>query len=151
MKTLPLIIGMFALTGCWGNDSVNNEVICQPKKIHHNTPLICGNYDSVDVSLGVMRDGVGSMSTADLELAFDPANETANKATLEKAIAGGKLVKLTYNDRRFSWCQETPQVLTVEVVETKREHEDDSTLEKQKQKEDLQKKIDELNKQLNGN
>jgi hypothetical protein len=139
------IAGLMLLTGCWGYSSVDNDGVCQPKKIHHNTPLICGDYDSVDVSLGVMRDGVGSMSTHDMTLSFGPNKEALEKK-LEGAIAAGKLVNLKYNDRRFSWCQETEQVTDVEVIETTREVTEDA----EQKKRDIQKQIEVLQGKLQG-
>ncbi len=131
------------LTGCWGNSSVDNDGVCQPKKIHHNTPLICGNYDSVDVSLGVVRNGVGSMSTHDMTLVI-PDGETKRK--LEQAIAAGKLVNLHYNERRFSWCQELAVVTAVDILETTSEVTEDA----EQKKRDIQKQIDALQKKLEG-
>lgn len=112
-----VILLSVACTGCWGYSSLDNEAVCQPKKLHHNTPLICADYDTIDVSMGVMRNGVGSMSTEDIEMAFDPRNQAANEELLKQAIDKGKLVRLRYNDRRFSWCQEMKQVTSVSIVE----------------------------------
>lgn len=131
------------LMGC-GYSSVGNNAVCQPKKIHHNTPLICGNYDSVDISLGVMRNGVGSMSTHDMTLAFDPNDEQTNEKKLVAAIKDGKLVNLTYSERRFSWCQEEEQVVSVEVIETTQELNED----KESRKREIQQKIEQLNQEL---
>ena len=54
-----------SLSGCFGYASKDNELLGQPKKLHNNTPIVCTDYTSVDVSLGVMVNGVGSMSTDD--------------------------------------------------------------------------------------
>lgn len=138
-----IFIAVIFVAGC-GYTSVGNDGVCQPKKIHHNTPLICGNYDTVDISLGVMRDGVGSMSTHDMTLSFDPRNQRENEAKLEQAIKAGKLVKLSYNDRRFSICQETEQVTDVEIIETSHEVVEDA----EQHKRDVQKQIEALVRQL---
>lgn len=58
--TLPLALG-----GCLGHTSRDNEAVGQVKRVHNNTPLLCPDYKDVDISLGVMRNGVGSMSTQD--------------------------------------------------------------------------------------
>ncbi len=146
MRTRLVAVSVALLTcGCWGYASVDNDGVCQPKKIHHNTPLICGDYDSVDVSLGVMRDGVGSMSTHDMTLSFGP-NKDELERKLEAAIAAGKLVNLKYNDRRFSWCQETEQVTGVEVIETTHEVAEDV----EQKKRDVQKQIEALQHKLEG-
>ena len=107
---------LLSLAGC-GYSSRGNEAIGQPKKISHDTPIFCSDYDSVDISLGVMRNGVGSMSTQDMWFAFAPHDDQKNEDTLLKAIKDGKLVKFTYDYRRLSICQEAPQVTSVEIVE----------------------------------
>ena len=101
------------LGGC-GYSSTDNELIAQPKKVFHQTPIICPNRNDVDLSLGVMRGGVGSMSTQDMMLTV---NDPKNVALLEKAIADGKLVKIHYNEFRFQWCQEESDLTSVEIVD----------------------------------
>ena len=114
MRTLTILC-LTLLCGC-GYTSRGNEAIGQPKKISHDTPIFCSDYDSVDISLGVMRGGVGSMSTQDMWLAFAPHNDQKNEDLLVKAIHDGKLVKFTYDYRRLSICQEAPQITGVEIV-----------------------------------
>ncbi len=114
MKKIGLIIACLAIVGC-GYTSVNNELICQPKKLHNETPMICGDYVDVDVSLGAMVNGVGSMSTQDMWLVVPSADD---RKSLQAAIDQGKLVKLTYNERRLQICQNADEVVTsVTVVE----------------------------------
>jgi len=132
---------LLSLTAC-GYSSTGNEGVCQPKKMHHNTPIVCSDYDTIDVSMGVMRNGVGSMSTQDMTLAFSPATQADSETKLKQAIDGGKLVKMTYSDRRFSFCQETEQIETVEIIETTAETNED----KEQHKKDLQQ-LDKLNKE----
>lgn len=113
MKKVFLFSILVAMCGC-GYSSVDNELIAQPKKIFHQTPLICPNRNDVDVSLGVMRDGVGSMSTHDIYLTVPNQKDLQ---TLETAINDGKLVKIHYNDYRFTWCQQSETVTSVEIVD----------------------------------
>lgn len=134
----------YLLMGCWGYASVDNAGVCQPKKLHHVTPLICGDYDEVDISLGVMRDGVGSMSTHDMTLSFDPSTQADSEAKLKEAIQAGKLVNLSYNQLRFSWCRDEEQVTKVEIIETSHEVTEDAA----QRKIQLQKQIDDLTKKL---
>ena len=128
------LLAAFCLIGC-GYSSVDNELIGQPKKIFHQTPLICPNRSDVDISLGVMRDGVGSMSSQDMFLTVNNPNDLK---TLESAIADGKLVKIKYNDYRFTWCQLSENVTSVTVVEGS----------PQSEKDKKKHEIDELNKKL---
>lgn len=105
---------VFTMTGGCGYSSTDNELIAQPKKVFHQTPIVCPNRNDVDVSLGVMRGGVGSMSVADMMLTV---NNPKDVATLEKAIADGKLVKIRYNEFRLALCQEDNDLTSVEIVD----------------------------------
>lgn len=109
MKKLLLIM---MLCAC-GYSSKSSELSGQPKNIEHNTPLICMNYDSVDISLGVMRNGVGSMSTQDVYLYVPSQNDID---TLNQAIKDGKLVKITYDEARITFCVPEKVVRKIEVL-----------------------------------
>jgi hypothetical protein len=110
---MKYILVVLALTGC-GYSSVNNEVIGQVKKVVKNTPLICDDYVDVDLSLGIMRNGVGSMSTQDMWLYVPDAK---NVTTLQKAVETGSLVKVTFGQKRWYWCvDEGARVTDVELV-----------------------------------
>jgi hypothetical protein len=100
------------LTGC-GYSSMQNETIGQVKKVVKNTPLICPDYVDADVSLGVMRNGVGSMSTEDLW--FYVPDEQARQ-TLAQAAQTGALVKITYDVKRVTFCVSDHFVSKVELV-----------------------------------
>lgn len=117
INRIALFVIAASMTGCFGYTSRDNEAIGQPKKIHHNTPLTCFDYDTIDISLGVIRNGIGSMSVQDITLAFAPNNDQANENTLSKAIQLGKLVKFTYDEQRVTFCQPKGQIKTVETVE----------------------------------
>lgn len=138
MKKLFLFSFLVAICGC-GYSSVDNELICQPKKIFHQTPIVCPNRNDVDISMGVMRDGVGSMSSHDIYLTVPNPKDLQ---TLETAIADGKLVKIHYNDYRFTWCQHTETVTSVEIVDgvVKTEQE-----KRQQEIDALTKKLEQLN------
>lgn len=111
MKKLFVVIMLIA--GC-GYSARNNEMMGQVKKVHHNTPIICRDYDSADVSLGVMRNGVGSMSTQDVEITIQ-SNEQLQ--LLQQATKSGKLVKITYDERRLTLCRPEIKVISVEEIE----------------------------------
>jgi len=94
------IVGLMAACG---TSSSGNEVVGQVKKVVNKTPFICPNYTEVDVSLGVVRNGIGSMSHEDLVLALDnSAKNSIDK--LKRAAEDGSVVKLTYNVERVSPC-----------------------------------------------
>lgn len=112
MKKLVLLTLTSMLAGC-GYSSKDNEMIGQVKKVAHATPLICGDYDAADISLGVMRNGVGSMSHED---AWVLVQDKRDVETLKTAADTGQIVKLTYDDRRVAFCVPDYWVTKVEVV-----------------------------------
>ncbi len=108
-----LVAMLGCMTGC-GYRARNNEVIGQVKKIVHNTPLICPEYDDVDVSLGVMRNGVGSMSTQDQYFAVNDKNLLEK---FVKAAETGQLVRIKYDSKRLYFCHDENSIVTdVEIV-----------------------------------
>ena len=100
MKKLALLtIALSALTSCYS--SAGNESIGQVKKLQKMTPIICPDYTEVHVSLGVMRNGVGSMSHEDIYLAVDN-EDRADLEVLDRATNTGDLIRFTYDIRRVS-------------------------------------------------
>lgn len=112
-KLLLATVLTLSLSGCFGDTSINNELTGQVKRVHTNTPLICSNFNDVDVSLGIMRNGIGSMSTND-EWLYVP-NEVDFKL-LSDAAANGTIVKITYDEARATFCVENYKVTHVELV-----------------------------------
>lgn len=113
-RSIGLAIAALTLTGCLGFSSKDNEVIGQVKRVKHLTPIVCMDWDMADISLGVMRNGVGSMSTQDISL------WVPNKADfdlLAQASKTGQLVKITYDNARFRWCVDTEMVTKVTLVQ----------------------------------
>jgi hypothetical protein len=100
MNKIILLASIFGLTAC-GLESTQNELIGQVKKVKNQTPLLCDARMDVDVSLGVMRNGIGSMSVQDIWLTA--LNET-DKITLKKAGESGEMVKITYDVKRLAIC-----------------------------------------------
>lgn len=105
---------ILTFTGCSGYDSQGNVVPGQVKKVEHLTPVFCGDYDIVDLSLGVMRNGNGSMSHEDLILYVpDPEMVTTFK---EVSLRSG-LVQVTYNTKRASLCHPRETVTSVLLLQ----------------------------------
>jgi hypothetical protein len=73
----------------------------QVKKVEQVTPLLCPRREDVDVSLGVMRNGVGSVSTQDVWLTVPG---TWQQVLSEDALTKGVIVEITYDTRRFTVC-----------------------------------------------
>lgn len=110
---LSLLLGMSGCSAC-GDSSRQNELVGQAKKVIDRTPVICPNYTEADVSLGVMRNGVGSMSHEDVILYV---TQPRDRDTLKKAAEQGQLVKVTYDVKRISICFPDHWVTSVSIVE----------------------------------
>lgn len=98
MKKLIYVLPFLFFIGC-GNSSKDNEVIGQVKKVTNETPLIFPNFLAADLSLGVMRGGVGSMSAQDIW--FYVEDKDVEKV-LKTAAESGALVKVKYDVRRIT-------------------------------------------------
>jgi hypothetical protein len=96
-----------------GYTSKGNTLVGQVKKAQHQTPLICPDFDIADISLGVVRNGVGSMSGQDVWVYVPDAS---NFATLQKAAAEGLLVTITYDEQRAAPCSMDRVVRNVEIT-----------------------------------
>lgn len=104
---------LFAVAGC-GSSSRDNQLIGQVKKVQHNTPIICGDYVDADVSLGVLRNGVGSMSTQDMWL---NAANAVDITLMEAAAKAGNVVHITYDTKRFVFCSYSDKFVTKIEIE----------------------------------
>lgn len=114
MKQMNVIVLAFMMflgcsTNCGsacGYTSKDSDVIGQVKNVRRSTPLFCEDYDLVDVSLGVMRNGVGSYSTEDVWMMVTSAQAKELSAMQKK----NAVVKFMYDQRRFFWCGEADYV-----------------------------------------
>ncbi len=115
MKKIFMFLALISLTGCsmWGYRSRENELIGQVKKVVHRTPMVCSEFDSADISLGVLRNGVGSMSSQDVWVTVFSSDDLK---ILKKANETGQLVKIKYDERRATYCIEDFIVKSVELV-----------------------------------
>lgn len=113
MKKLLIGVALLTLAGC-GDTSRHNEVIGQAKRVVNQTPLICMDYPAFDLSLGVMRNGTGSMSTQDQ---WFTVTDDRLLDTLRKAAETGALVKVTYDVRRWAPCSYDHWLTAVEIVQ----------------------------------
>lgn len=115
MKTIKalMLAPLILLGGCWGHSSSDNTIIGQVKKVKRMTPLICDDRTDVDVSLGVMRNGVGSMSTQDMWLTV--ANP-ATLAALNYAADNGTPVQITYDTARKNLCWQEEELTAVQYI-----------------------------------
>lgn len=114
MLMLFMIIMVAVLSGC-GFTSKNNEAVGQVKKIKFVTPIVCPDYALVDISLGVMRNGVGSMSTQDIWLVVH--NNGGNSIEmLKKAAETGEIVKFQYDVKRGAICTPKSYLNKVEIT-----------------------------------
>lgn len=112
---MKLLFVALLLTGC-GYSSVGNNITGQVKGVKRHTPLLCDNYIAVDLSLGVMRNGVGSMSSEDVWLQIMDKDQ---ERELEKALVIGKLVRINFDQKRFVICPDKPekQINSIELLD----------------------------------
>lgn len=96
-STLLTLFCLPLLAGCLGFSSTDNEMIGQVKYVKNVTPLLVPGYFLADVSLGVMRGGVGSISKSDKQL-FAVGDELQKK--LKHAAETGEIVKIAYREHR---------------------------------------------------
>ncbi len=106
------LLAVILLTGC-GRSQVGTEAVGQIKRIVKETPIICPSQTLLDLSMGLLRNGTGSMSTEDLWVRVQTADQ---EATLKQAQASGQAVKITYDTQRFRLCWHQREVTSVEVL-----------------------------------
>lgn len=111
---VPVVLAV-SLCGCLGHTSSGNELTGQVKKVQHVTPIFCPDYYHVDISLGTMRNGVGSMSSQDIILWVKNESDVA---MLEQASRDGSIVKVNYDIARSRWfnCVEKEELTQAEKV-----------------------------------
>jgi hypothetical protein len=112
MRKTVIAALLLSLSAC-GYSSLDSEMMGQVKKVDHSNPIICPAYYRVDISLGILRNGVGSMSTQDVWVTVD---DKSHLDVLKAAAASGDLVKVTYDERRVVLCTEEKIVTKVEIV-----------------------------------
>lgn len=84
----------------------DGELIGQAKKLTMVTPFwssICPAYYALDVSLGVLQNGVGSISPQDVEFTVQ---DVVDLRAMTDAVARGAIVKVRYDTRRLAACTE---------------------------------------------
>ena len=106
------IVSVSILSAC-GNNSINNDLAGQVKRVGSATPLVCGDYTYADVSTGIMRNGVGSMSSEDVLVQLE---NPADAELLKKAQLEGKLVHIIYDKRRIAICGQYRRATKVELL-----------------------------------
>lgn len=111
MRKLIIAPLCFVMSSC-GYHSRNNEIIGQVTKIEKHTPLLCFDFNTVTISLGVTRNGIGSVSHEDVIL-YVPTEDLTKK--LNSASEQGKLVKIKYDSARNKFC--TPRTILTSVEE----------------------------------
>jgi hypothetical protein len=111
IKLVALATLALSLTAC-GYKSRDTEAVGQVKRVFGNTPLLCPDYYAADLSLGVMRNGSGSMSGQDIGIVINKHDLEVTK----KAAETGDIVKITYDMERVAFCTEGRIATKVEVV-----------------------------------
>jgi hypothetical protein len=91
-------------TTMYGRDG---EVIGQAKRLTMVTPFwssFCQPYYELDLSLGVLQNGVGSISKQDM--IFTVLN-TEDLPKMKAAVEAGSIIKVKYDTRRLAACTAT--------------------------------------------
>lgn len=112
MSRIALAVLAVTLCSC-GYSSRDNEVTGQFKKMSRHTPLVCPDYQTADLSLGVMRNGTGPMSTQD---EWYPIDDKLLEPAITEAIAKGSIVRVKYDVARVRWCVPEHVITAVEVL-----------------------------------
>lgn len=115
MKYRLLLLAATLLSGC-GYSHRANELVGQPKSIESTTPLLCPDQHILHMSLGVMRNGSGSMSTQDIAINVPDAQLVP---ILQSVIEQGKLINAETNEARFRWCNEMIELVAFEIIDDK--------------------------------
>jgi hypothetical protein len=111
-KSLLGLAVVVMLSGC-GYSAVDNEFAGQVKKVVHQTPIFCAERYDTDISLGVLRNGVGSMSQEDVWLTVPNQDD---QKLLKQAAETGQIVKVKYDVYRVTWCWQDHVVRGVELT-----------------------------------
>lgn len=106
-RTAVALLSLVMVSSC-GYSGRDAELVGQVKKVSRLTNLICSDYYAVDVSLGVVRNGTGSMSTQDVWIQI---TDESQLPMLRDAAEKGLLIKAKYDERRFPICTE-PYIMT---------------------------------------
>jgi hypothetical protein len=109
---LSLCLALSACSAC-GLSSENNELSGQVKKATQQSRLFCPDQNLVDISLGIMRNGMGSPSKEDVELVVP---DLAVFQALKVEAQRGGLVSVLYNERRVVWCDPSLILVSFNVL-----------------------------------
>ncbi len=101
IKMFVMCLMIILISSC-GYTQRDSELIGQVKKVTNETPIICPDYVAADISMGIMRNGVGSMSTEDVHVLIP--NSLDMIKIFKTAAVSGKLVKVTYDTKRIALC-----------------------------------------------
>lgn len=113
MRKLLMIAPLAMLLAGCGYVQREGEIVGQGKKVAMRTPLICPDYTAFDLSLGVMRNGSGSMSAQDMWFTIAPGVDVAS---LKRAVEDGSIIKIKYDTRRLAICTEENVLTDFDVI-----------------------------------
>ena len=110
------LLAALTVSSC-GYRSLESNELGQAKTVIKTNNLVCPDYYVLHVSLGVMKNGTGSMSNQDTDYSVDPTRVDIEKLRL--AVRNGSLIETKFNTRRgFSaFCTEFKELLSFTVTE----------------------------------
>ena len=97
--------------------SRDGDLVGQAKKITLVTPFwqsICPSYYALDVSMGVLQGGTGSMSTQDV---WFTVLDREDISAMKEAVKHAAIVKVKYAERRLYACTEGHLATGFEVID----------------------------------
>lgn len=99
-----VLLGAALLLSSCGNSATDIELTGQLKAAGVATNLICPDYFYLDMSMGVIKDGTGSVSKDDIFVTLYGRQEYKKYQELAKV---GAIITVHANMRRAAFCTET--------------------------------------------
>lgn len=99
--------------GCCGWSGREISGTGQVKRVGLESNIVCPDYYEVDISLGIMRNGVGSMSTHDMKF-FIPDGMVKDFRTFAEKSS---IVNFSYDERRSPWCVNQHRITSFKIAE----------------------------------
>lgn len=113
ISAMLLAVITLCLSSC-GYGSRDNEAVGQVKSVRNVTPMVCPDFIQASLSLGVMRNGVGSMSTEDVDVTVKSEKQLE---VLKSAAESGKLVRFRYDATRVRFCEPFFDLVSVDILD----------------------------------
>lgn len=112
MKKVLCVGIMMAASSC-GLTARDSEAVGQIKHVIKKTPIFCPDETLLDMSLGLMRNGTGSVSQENVWIRVSTPEQ---EKQLRDAATSGAPVRVTYDVQRVRFCWEERETTRVELI-----------------------------------